>query len=227
MRLLDAVDVPTRAAMAARLARHLSPPLRVVQYLVDDLPDVAVPLRGHAVPGDRSTGAPAAAVPTRAITPTLEHTAPRANAASKTNRIEHAPVSGPRKASIRIPPANSTNFLHRRARRAAPHPAQSRRRRAAAAGAGSWSCATPVSASVWKRQRSGQSREEFAQAPGALTAYLARAGAADRARRTRRADRGGGQGARHPPRRALSASCCSSIRRSATRSSASRPCRTL
>lgn len=44
LRLLDAVDVPTRAAVAARLARHLSPPLQVVQRLAADLPDVAAPL---------------------------------------------------------------------------------------------------------------------------------------------------------------------------------------
>ncbi|MFZ0525494.1 MAG: hypothetical protein WBF24_01250 [Xanthobacteraceae bacterium] len=49
LRLLDAVDVTTRAAVAGRLARHLSPPLRVIQQLAADLPDVAAPLRGHPV----------------------------------------------------------------------------------------------------------------------------------------------------------------------------------
>jgi len=49
LRLLGAVDAPTRAAVAAKLARHLAPPLRVVQYLVNDLPEIAAPLRGHAV----------------------------------------------------------------------------------------------------------------------------------------------------------------------------------
>jgi hypothetical protein len=49
LRLLDAVDAPTRAAVAARLAPHLSPPPRVVQYLVNDLPEIAAPLRAHAV----------------------------------------------------------------------------------------------------------------------------------------------------------------------------------
>jgi hypothetical protein len=47
LRLLDGVDVPTRATVATRLARHLSPPLRVIQYLVNDLPEVAAPLRNH------------------------------------------------------------------------------------------------------------------------------------------------------------------------------------
>src|SRR5580698_1496218 len=32
-RLLGGVDVATRAAVAARLAKHLSPPVRVIQYL--------------------------------------------------------------------------------------------------------------------------------------------------------------------------------------------------
>lgn len=50
LRLLDGVDVATRTAVAARLARHLSPPPRVVQYLLNDLPDVAATMRSsHAV----------------------------------------------------------------------------------------------------------------------------------------------------------------------------------
>ncbi len=49
LRLLDAVDATTRATVATRLARHLSPPLRVAQYLVNDLPEIAASLRGHAV----------------------------------------------------------------------------------------------------------------------------------------------------------------------------------
>jgi hypothetical protein len=47
MRLLDSVDAQTRTSVAARLARHLSPPLRVIQRLANDLPDVAAPLRSH------------------------------------------------------------------------------------------------------------------------------------------------------------------------------------
>ena len=49
LRLLCAVDVPTRAAVAARLSRHLSPPLLVLQHLSRDLPEVAEPLRAHAL----------------------------------------------------------------------------------------------------------------------------------------------------------------------------------
>ncbi len=43
LRLIEAVDMPTRAAVATRLARHLSPPLRVVERLAMDLPDIAAP----------------------------------------------------------------------------------------------------------------------------------------------------------------------------------------
>jgi hypothetical protein len=49
LRLLSAVDVPTRAAVARRLARHLSPPLRVIQQLAADTPEVAAVVRGHAL----------------------------------------------------------------------------------------------------------------------------------------------------------------------------------
>ena len=41
LRLLESVDVPTRVAVATRLARHLSPPLAVMQKLAADLPEVA------------------------------------------------------------------------------------------------------------------------------------------------------------------------------------------
>ena len=47
LRLLEAVDAPTRSAVASRLARHLSPPLKVVQRLAGDLPEVAAALRSH------------------------------------------------------------------------------------------------------------------------------------------------------------------------------------
>jgi hypothetical protein len=61
LRLLGAVDVPTRTAVAARLARHLSPPLLVLQHLSRDLPEVAEPLRTHALlqpPAPVPTSAP-------------------------------------------------------------------------------------------------------------------------------------------------------------------------
>jgi hypothetical protein len=46
-RLLDSVDVKTRAAVAARLAHHLSPPARVIERLAVDLPEVANALRAE------------------------------------------------------------------------------------------------------------------------------------------------------------------------------------
>ncbi len=47
LRLLEAVDAPTRVAVARRFARYLSPPLRVLQWLARDLPEVAGELRAH------------------------------------------------------------------------------------------------------------------------------------------------------------------------------------
>lgn len=45
LRLLDSVDVKSRATVAARLARHLSPPTRVIERLAADLPEVVAALR--------------------------------------------------------------------------------------------------------------------------------------------------------------------------------------
>lgn len=47
LRLLEAVDVPTRVAVARRFAGYISPPLRVLQWLARDLPGVRVQLRSH------------------------------------------------------------------------------------------------------------------------------------------------------------------------------------
>ena len=66
LRLLEAVDVSTRVAVAKRFARYLSPPLRVLQWLTRDLPDVAAELRSHAAAaaggrcGQRQRRSPAA-----------------------------------------------------------------------------------------------------------------------------------------------------------------------
>jgi hypothetical protein len=49
IRLLDAVDVATRTAVAERLACHLAPPLRVIERLARDLPDIAAVVRSHPV----------------------------------------------------------------------------------------------------------------------------------------------------------------------------------
>jgi hypothetical protein len=74
LRLLDGVDVPTRATVATRLARHLSPPLRVIQYLVNDLPQVAAPLRNH--PLLQASAQPIAIVEPATIVPPIEDIAP-------------------------------------------------------------------------------------------------------------------------------------------------------
>ena len=47
MRLLEAVDVSTRVAVARRFAGYMSPPLRVLQWLTRDLPEVRSQLRSH------------------------------------------------------------------------------------------------------------------------------------------------------------------------------------
>jgi hypothetical protein len=56
LRLLDVVDVPTRVAIARRLARYPSPPLQVLRRLAADIPDVAAELRAH--PLLKSTATP-------------------------------------------------------------------------------------------------------------------------------------------------------------------------
>jgi len=71
LRLLESVDVPTRSAVAARLARHLSPPGQVMQRLTADLPEVVAALRS-AAPRTRGT---VAAVQVSSLAPIAE-TAP-------------------------------------------------------------------------------------------------------------------------------------------------------
>jgi hypothetical protein len=68
LRLLDSVDVHTRSAVAARLARHLSPPRPVIDRLAADLPEVAAALRvkGSAQP-DGAGAAPRLDFPARTI----------------------------------------------------------------------------------------------------------------------------------------------------------------
>jgi hypothetical protein len=61
LRMLEAVDVPTRIAVAKRFARYLSPPLRVLQWLARDLPVVAAELRAHPLLQPPATAAPRAA----------------------------------------------------------------------------------------------------------------------------------------------------------------------
>jgi hypothetical protein len=88
LRLLDGVDVSTRATVAARLAKHLSPPLRVIQYLVNDLPEIAAPLRGHAQL--QPIAQPAAPPPV--VAPAIEDIAP-IEPPPQEEPIEHEPVT--------------------------------------------------------------------------------------------------------------------------------------
>ena len=88
LRLLDGVDAATRAAVSTRLAKHLAPPLRVIQYLVNDLPEIAAPLRGHA-----ALQPPAQPVaPPVAIAPAIEDIAP-IETPPQEEPIEHEPVT--------------------------------------------------------------------------------------------------------------------------------------
>jgi hypothetical protein len=87
LRLLDGVDATTRADVATRLARHLSPPLRVVQYLINDLPEIAAPLHAH---GTLQRAAQAAETPAPAL-PTADKIAP---AATKPERSAAARSAG-------------------------------------------------------------------------------------------------------------------------------------
>jgi len=66
LRLLDSVDVPTRAAVAARLTHHLSPPSQVMQRLAADLPEVAAAPRPDRLPRTRGAIAAAAHDPSTA-----------------------------------------------------------------------------------------------------------------------------------------------------------------
>jgi len=93
LRLLDAVDVPTRAAVAARLVRHLSPPMAIIQKLAADLPEIATAVRADRrlqsrpqtiEPAAPVTAAPVAADPTvtaadPAIAATAEIGAPKSD----------------------------------------------------------------------------------------------------------------------------------------------------
>ena len=116
LRMLEVVDVPTRIASAKRFARYPSPPLRVLQWLARDLPDVAAELRSH---------------------PLLQPPAPSAAAQQNTRSTPIAERSAPgddeqradRSAAIDSTTAQKLNdlFFAGKRRRAAAYLAQSRR----------------------------------------------------------------------------------------------------
>jgi hypothetical protein len=65
LRLLGSVDVATRTAVAGRLARHLSPPVQVMDRLAGDLPGIAALVRTHQSSAKiRAPEAPAVAAAT-------------------------------------------------------------------------------------------------------------------------------------------------------------------
>ena len=68
LRLLEAVDVPTRIAVAKRLAGYRTAPARVLQWLTENVADVAGESRAHSLP----TGGVDPAVPHPAAMPAVE-----------------------------------------------------------------------------------------------------------------------------------------------------------
>lgn len=84
LRLLDAVDVPTRAAVAARLVRYSSPPPRIIEKLAADLPDVAAAIRAHP-PAQRK---PQGSEPQRSEAPPQAHGSTAAIAQAQTQDAE-------------------------------------------------------------------------------------------------------------------------------------------
>jgi hypothetical protein len=89
LRMLEAVDVPTRVAVAKRFARYLSPPLRILHWLARDLPVVAAELRAHpllqppAAPASRS-----AAAPNTGAEPSVEQPSPAARTIDAATAVE-------------------------------------------------------------------------------------------------------------------------------------------
>jgi hypothetical protein len=93
LRLLEAVDVQTRVAVAQRLARYASPPLRVMQWLLRDLPRVAGELRAHPL---LHPAAPTGAVAPSPAAGALAETAaaPREDLAAEVPRVIDPATAG-------------------------------------------------------------------------------------------------------------------------------------
>ena len=93
LRLLDDVDVATRVAVAKRFARYLSPPLRILQRLSRDVPDVAAELRAHPLmqpAGSAGAAAHRAAVEAAAK---REEVAPPVPRAARVRALDRASAS--------------------------------------------------------------------------------------------------------------------------------------
>ncbi len=100
LRLLETVDVPTRIAVAARLARHLSPPVQVMQRLAADLPEVASALRSHSLSAKPQTDAETAHGPNASLSSETilriandEHSTGRDSVATTSHSIDAALAS--------------------------------------------------------------------------------------------------------------------------------------
>jgi uncharacterized protein (DUF2336 family) len=100
LRLLDSVDAATRLAVATRLARHLSPPVRVMVRLASDLPEIAALARTHPVllPKQEKKPAPPQTPPTAKAPPATQ--APRATPTP--------PAAQAARAAPQAPPAAKT-----------------------------------------------------------------------------------------------------------------------
>lgn len=106
LRLLDSVDAATRLAVATRLARHLSPPVRVMVRLASDLPEIAALARTHPVlqPKQEKKPAPPQVPPTtKAPLTTKAPPATQAPRAPQSPPVAHAVRAAPQ-----APPAAQT-----------------------------------------------------------------------------------------------------------------------
>jgi hypothetical protein len=65
LRLIESVDAPTRAAVAAQLMKHVSPPREVIQRLARDVPEVSAAVRSPPRPEARSAAHSIAEAPLR------------------------------------------------------------------------------------------------------------------------------------------------------------------
>ncbi len=102
LRLLDSVDAPTRLAVAARLARHLSPPVRVMVRLASDLPEIAALVRTHPVLQPKQEKKPTAPPATKTA-PTIK-AAPAVQSPRATQAPPAAPAVHP---TPMVPPAQT------------------------------------------------------------------------------------------------------------------------
>ena len=60
LRMLQAVDLPTRIVVAKRFAHYLTPPLRVLEWLARDVPQVSAELKAHPLMQPRASTVEAA-----------------------------------------------------------------------------------------------------------------------------------------------------------------------